>query len=123
MSTSETSAPPPADKKEYKAPLGTSQSLNWRSEAGRDFAVQVTSEWIVLRKREKPAAEIFHTYYRVTDSPTKRAITFVFNGGPGAASAYLHIGGLGPQRVCFEADGNLLPPPIQMVNNSESWIE
>jgi carboxypeptidase C (cathepsin A) len=75
-----------------------------------------------LRKKEKPVAEIFHSYYRAADAKNPRPITFVFNGGPGAASAYLHIGGLGPQRVYFEADGNLPPPPAKMLNNPESWI-
>ena len=72
--------------------------------------------------KEKPAAEIFHTHYRMTGAKGARPVTFVFNGGPGAASAYLHIGGLGPQRVYFESDGNLPPPPAKMMNNPESWI-
>lgn len=110
-------------KTEHQAPRGAEQVLSWKSAQGAEQKIDVVSEWLVLRKAEKPAAEIFHTYYRLKAAAKKRPITFVFNGGPGAASAYLHIGGLGPQRVRFEADGNLPKPPVQMENNTESWIE
>lgn len=116
---------PATDKKDYHAPKGNTCKIAWTPEKGDAESVDVTTEWLVLRKKEKPIAEIFHTYYRKesTDKKKVRPLTFVFNGGPGAASAYLHIGGLGPKRVYFEKDGNLPPPPIKLVNNTESWIE
>ena len=49
-------------------------------------------------------------------------MTFVFNGGPGASSAYLHVGAVGPQRVDFPADGTLPPMPPRLVQNDESWL-
>ena len=52
----------------------------------------------------------------------RRTVSFVFNGGPGASSAYLHVGGLSPRRVLFKPDGNMEPPPVRLVNNPESWI-
>ena len=52
-----------------------------------------------------------------------RPITFVFNGGPGAASAYLHMGALGPTRVVFDDDGNLPAPPVRLADNPESWLQ
>jgi carboxypeptidase C (cathepsin A) len=112
-----------ADKKDYQAPLGARCTLTWTSSQGEAVAVAVASDWIVLRKKEKPAAEIFHTYYRLAQTKAPRPVTFIFNGGPGAASAYLHIGGLGPQRVLFEAEGKVQSPPVRLVNNTESWIE
>jgi carboxypeptidase C (cathepsin A) len=87
-----------------------------------------TADWVVLRKLEKPVAEIFHVYYRRIDearegaSSTDRPVTFVFNGGPGAASAYLHVGALGPRRVKFAPDGTLLPPPVRLVDNESTWL-
>ena len=42
---------------------------------------------------------------------------FVFNGGPGASSAYLHVGAVGPQRVDFPADGTLPAMPPKLVHN------
>jgi carboxypeptidase C (cathepsin A) len=111
-----------AEKRDYQAPIGAKCTLTWTSPQGEAVGVEVVSEWVVLRKKEKPAAEIFHTYYRLAQTKAPRPITFIFNGGPGAASAYLHIGGLGPQRALFEADGKVQPPPVRLVNNAESWI-
>jgi carboxypeptidase C (cathepsin A) len=51
-----------------------------------------------------------------------RPVTFVFNGGPGAASAYLHLGALGPQRLVFEEDGAIPPAPARLANNQETWL-
>jgi carboxypeptidase C (cathepsin A) len=116
---------PPAtnkEKKEHQPPKGATHKVAWTDEAGSTADVEVTSEWLVLRKKERPAAEMFHTYYRLADARGRRPISFVFNGGPGASSAYLHVGGLSPRRALFKADGGLEPPPVRLVNNPESWI-
>ena len=52
-----------------------------------------------------------------------RPITFVFNGGPGAASAYLHLGALGPRVIATGADGEFLPPPQKLIDNPDSWLD
>lgn len=80
-----------------------------------------TADWVTLRKINKPVAHIFHTAYLATATKS-RPITFVFNGGPGAASAYLHMGALGPRRVAFGPSGTLPKPPTQVVDNTESWL-
>ena len=49
-------------------------------------------------------------------------MTFVFNGGPGASSAYLHLGAIGPQRVAFPADGSLPEMPPRLEQNEASWL-
>lgn len=113
----------PGDAKGYETPKGVVKKLTWKNVKGRALPYEVHADWMVLRKKDRPVAEMFHTYYKRTDSKERRPITFVFNGGPGASSAYLHIGGLGPLRVRFSADGNLLAPPSQLVNNPESWLE
>jgi carboxypeptidase C (cathepsin A) len=119
-------APSPAasdtDKKEHQPPKGATRHVAWTDTADHGAAIEVISEWIVLRKKERPVAEMFHTYYRLAEAEGRRPVSFVFNGGPGASSAYLHVGGLSPRRVLFKVDGNLLPPPVQLVNNPESWI-
>jgi carboxypeptidase C (cathepsin A) len=46
----------------------------------------------------------------------------VFNGGPGASSAYLHVGAVGPKRVDFPADGSLPTMPPRLVENEASWL-
>jgi carboxypeptidase C (cathepsin A) len=87
------------------------------------LSYEAIADWTLLRKREKPIARIFHVAYLAKNRKrTPRPITFVFNGGPGAASAYLHVGALGPRRVVFNEDGSLPPPPVQLVDNRESWL-
>src|SRR6266404_2581175 len=71
---------------------------------------------------EKPGAEIFSVSYVAKDAAAGRPVTFVFNGGPGASSAYLHVGAVGPQRVAFPPDGTLPPMPPRLVPNEESWL-
>lgn len=90
---------------------------------GHELPYRAIAEWTTLRKIHKPAAHMFHTAYLAeTDGETDRPLTFVFNGGPGAASAYLHMGALGPRRVAFGENGSLPAPPVQIVDNLESWL-
>jgi len=95
---------------------------------GGPLSFRATADWVVLRKLEKPVAEIFHVYYRRLEeagngtAAADRPVTFVFNGGPGAASAFLHVGALGPRRVRFAPDGTLLPPPARLVDNESTWL-
>ncbi len=82
-----------------------------------------SAEWQTLFDREKPVAEMFHVAYLAeVEQARLRPLTFVFNGGPGAASAYLHMGALGPQRIYFAANGSLPKPPVRLVDNVESWL-
>lgn len=91
--------------------------------AGENIHYKAYAEWLVLRKKEKPNAEMFHIAYLAQDQDeTKRPVTFVFNGGPGAASAYLHMGTMGPKRVVFNPDGTTPKPPAKVVSNDESWL-
>ena len=113
----ETKKEEPREKPPYQPPVGATRTISWKSSRWL-----VTSEWITLRKRDEPAGEIFHTYYRAAKPQAGRPITFVFNGGPGASSAYLHMGGLGPKRVAFGKDGRSAPPPTKLVDNDESWL-
>ena len=57
------------------------------------------------------------------ENKSKRPITFAFNGGPGAASIFLHLGALGPKRVLLTEKGEALPPPYKLVDNAYTWLE
>jgi carboxypeptidase C (cathepsin A) len=109
------------DKKpEYEPPKGAETAATWEGErASIDY--RATAQWIVLRKKEKPAAELFSVSY-VADGDRDRPLTFVFNGGPGASSAYLHMGAVGPQRVAFPSDGTLPRMPPRLIPNEDSWL-
>jgi carboxypeptidase C (cathepsin A) len=73
----------------------------------------------------KPKAQIFFVAYLldgVGDVGT-RPVTFAFNGGPGSASVWLHMGGIGPRRVVLSDRGEALPPPTKMTDNESTWLE
>ena len=111
------------ESKVYKPPKGTKQewSLNL---SGKSQNCTVIADWLLIRKKEKPVADIFFTYYALkTTGKHSRPITFVFNGGPGSSSVYLHIGGIGPKRVVFGKQGEVLPPPAVLEDNPDSWLE
>jgi carboxypeptidase C (cathepsin A) len=104
-------------KRDHEPPRGAASTGTWN-----DIEYTATAKWLVLRKKEKPSAEIFSVSYVADSADLDRPVTFVFNGGPGASSAYLHVGAVGPQRVDFPADGTLPAMPPRLVQNEESWL-
>ncbi len=67
-------------------------------------------------------AEIFFTAYTLkTDA--LRPLVFVFNGGPGSSSVWLHMGAVGPQKVVMEPEGWQPPPPYRFADNPQTWLE
>ena len=110
-----------AAKADYEPPTGAETTATWTTAPGVSIDYTVSAEWIVLRKKEKPAAEVFSVSY-VAHRDGERPVTFVFNGGPGASSAYLHMGAVGPVRVAFPEDGALPQMPPRLVPNAESWL-
>ncbi len=58
----------------------------------------------------------------MAESPGPRPVTFVFNGGPGASSAYLHLGALGPRILATGSDGGVPTPPPRLLDNPDSWL-
>jgi len=88
---------------------------------GKPLTYVAEAKWSVLRKEEKPKAEVFFTAYSVKGEGN-RPVTFVFNGGPGASSVYLHMGAMGPKRVELDDRGMPMPPPHKMADNHESWL-
>jgi carboxypeptidase C (cathepsin A) len=78
----------------------------------------------ILKEDGTTRASIFYiAYTRIGETNTaKRPITFSFNGGPGSASLWLHLGALGPRRVKMNPDGTLPPPPFSLVDNDYSLL-
>ncbi len=75
-------------------------------------------------KDEKQIAKIFYVAYTADNAGKgKRPVTFVFNGGPGSASIWLHMGSFGPVRVKFANDkGDAPSPPYQYEENPYTWL-
>ncbi len=68
-------------------------------------------------------AEIFYVAFTLSGSDdARRPITYLFNGGPGAASAYLDIGAVGPRALDFGADGALPPRSGHVADNPDTWL-
>jgi len=69
-------------------------------------------------------AEIGYFAYLLDGAPSrKRPITFAINGGPGSASAWLHIGALGPWRLPITPDAARPSAPADLLPNAETWLD
>ena len=75
--------------------------------------------------KEPPAeASIFYTaYFKHGAASSGRPITFLFNGGPGSSTVWLHMGAFGPKRVITADDSHTPPPPYRLVDNAYSLLD
>jgi carboxypeptidase C (cathepsin A) len=81
---------------------------------------------IVLKDDQgEPRASFFVvSYTRDGADPTKRPVTFTFNGGPGSSSVWLHMGAFGPRRVAYaDEEGHAGPPPYHLVDNEGTLLD
>jgi carboxypeptidase C (cathepsin A) len=108
-------------KPDHQPPPGAETTGQWTG-GKKPLDYTATAKWLVLRKKEKPSAEIFSVSYVAQGGDTSRPVAFIFNGGPGASSAYLHMGAVGPQRVAFPSNGTLPELPPKLVENESSWL-
>ena len=69
-------------------------------------------------------AEMFYVAYTLDgQDAAKRPLTFAFNGGPGSASIWLHMGALGPRKVVLQPDGFMPPAPYRMEDNPYTLLD
>jgi len=93
---------------------------------GRVVNYTATAGTYVLKEDDgKQLASIFHIAYMKegVDDYSKRPLLFSFNGGPGTASVWLHMGVLGPRRVVADEEGFALQPPYRIVDNEYSILD
>lgn len=76
-------------------------------------------------KGTKPAvASMFYVaYFKDGERPSDRPITFLYNGGPGSASLWLHMGAFGPRRIVTADHTHTPPAPYSLVNNDYSLLD
>ena len=68
-------------------------------------------------------ATVFTIAYLTDAAPGhERPVSFVFNGGPGAASVFLHLGALGPRIMETPDNGAAPAPPVRLVDNPATWL-
>jgi carboxypeptidase C (cathepsin A) len=93
---------------------------------GRTLRYTVTTGLMPLKSiAGETEARVFYMAYTI-DNPgpvAQRPLMFSFNGGPGSSSVWLHLGALGPRRVQMLADGEMPPPPFQLVDNEQTWLD
>jgi carboxypeptidase C (cathepsin A) len=67
------------------------------------------------------SAAVFYTAYVAKPNDPRRPLTFVFNGGPGAASAFLNLGLVGPRLAAFGMDGHD-GANVRLTDNPDTWL-
>ena len=78
----------------------------------------------VADDKGKKIGEVTYIAYTVPGrAPSNRAVTFAFNGGPGAAAAFLNFGAIGPKRVQFGAAGDVPSDRTTPGDNANSWLD
>lgn len=82
-----------------------------------------TGETWLKDKDGKPLAAIFATSYVKDGGDRGRPVTFLFNGGPGSGSLWLHMGAFGPKRVVIPNAKDDGAPPYPLVDNPESLLD
>jgi len=92
---------------------------------GRTLAFTATAGSIRLfDDKGEPQADIAYTAYQLDGGdPATRPVTFLFNGGPGAASAYLQLGAAGPWRLAINGDAAIPSASPDLQPNAETWLD
>lgn len=101
----------------------TSHSL---ARNGAKFDYEATAGTLVVQEDgAKHKAKMFFVAYTRSkvEEPSRRPITFAFNGGPGSSSVWLHMGLLGPKRIDLGGDGASVAPPYRLVDNAASLLD
>lgn len=93
---------------------------------GREIEYTATAGTLPLYNESdgKVEAQVFHVAYMAknADSAT-RPIFFLFNGGPGSSSVWLHLGAFGPKRVLTGDADDLAKPPWRLGENDASLLD
>jgi len=90
---------------------------------GRSLAFHATAGSLELKDESgAPQAVVAYVAYKLDGAdPARRPVTFAINGGPGAASAWLQLGALGPWRLPMDGLSPASAPAL--VDNSETWLD
>ena len=120
MKSSEEAKPATAPAKRLPADSTTTQALNL---VGRRLDFRATAGSIRLSDdKGAPEADVGYVAYQLNGPDAhKRPVTFVFNGGPGASSAWLQLGAVGPWLLPMNGLSASSTPIL--VDNEETWLD
>ena len=122
------------DANHYSAAAGASLSAPNENTAVTHHAVTLAGAAIAytataghlsaLSSSQAPEASIFYVAYTADGAAAAtRPVTFFFNGGPGSATAWLHLGSFAPKRLATGVPATTQPLPFPYVDNAESLID
>ena len=116
-------APPPAAEQHRLPPDSTTKHT--LTLPGRTLNFTATAGSIRLfDDKGEPQADIVYTSYQLDgDNRETRPVTFFFNGGPGASSAWLQLGDAGPWRVTLGGEGAVSSATPDLLPNAETWLD
>jgi carboxypeptidase C (cathepsin A) len=118
-----TAATPPAAEQHRLPPDSTTKQTLALPGRTLDFTATAGSIRIFDDKGE-PQADIAYTSYQLEGTDrASRPVTFLFNGGPGASSAWLQFGDAGPWRVSITGEGALSSATPDLLPNAETWLD
>lgn len=92
---------------------------------GKVYSYTATTGRLPLKRGDgKTEAMMFFVAYTVDgQEAAKRPLTFAFNGGPGSASIWLHMGALGPKRVVLQPNGFMPAAPYKVEDNPDTLLD
>ncbi len=88
-----------------------------------EYTVTVAQMPIKDNSGETKAHICYFAYTLKNAEPTKRPLTFAFNGGPGSASIWVHMGAMGPRKVLLTEKGDMPQPPFGLIDNPNTWLD
>jgi carboxypeptidase C (cathepsin A) len=92
---------------------------------GKTLSYTAATGRLPLKREDgKTEAEMFFVAYTLDGQDAgKRPLTFAFNGGPGSASVWLHMGALGPKRVVLQPNGFMPAAPFRLEDNPDTLLD
>src|SRR5712691_10473628 len=93
---------------------------------GQTIPYKATAQTILLKdEKGEPTALLYSTAYTRSDvkDPSQRSVAFLYNGGPGSSSVWLHMGSVGPRRVVTGNAGITPPAPYKVTDNPECLLD
>ena len=93
--------------------------------SGKALAYTATTGRLPLKRADgKIEGEMFFVAYTLDgQDAARRPLTFAFNGGPGSASVWLHMGALGPKRVVLQQNGFMPAAPYRVEDNPDTLLD
>ena len=124
--TKEAKAEPKPDKDVVKASVEEDAQPVHRSIAfrGKALAYTVTPGHLTIRNdKGEPIASMFYTAYTIPSAGRARPVTFLFNGGPGSSTMWLHMGSFGPMKVDASRPETIPGPPFRYGPNPDTLLD